>query len=355
MLAEHSGQPSLLLLVNRAQFHLLAELVSDASATRANCQRAWAHAEALLEAEPSGALAAAVQGELALLARLQGDLGQAAGFLQESLRLYQELGDRAAMVDVCLRLGDLYKGAQSYDQALRFYREANDRAENDSISLCIAVAKEKIGSVFQQMGKTTEAAQHYHDALRFHLESGDEKGQITCYRQMATMAENERRLAEAKELFQKIQTIASRCQDLILIGRSFLDLARIERRLGQTASARSACEQGLSLIVKTREYSWHALGYCELGDLERQINSNEDAIRCYEKALQASQMIGARGLMLIPQLRLGDISASIGAHGDALGWYDKAAELARSINDNRTLDLIAARLRQMQASSEGHN
>ena len=160
---------------------------------------------------------------LGVLAQQQGDYGQAWQFYQESLRIEEELGDRAGVAQTLHNLGVLAQDTGDYGQARQFYQESLRIAEELGDRAGVAKTLHQLGMLAQATGDYGQAWQFYQESLRIEEELGNRAGVATTTAQLALLEEAEGNLERALELITRAEEMFAR------LGSPYRERARRDR------------------------------------------------------------------------------------------------------------------------------
>ena len=134
---------------------------------------------------------AAFRHNLGVLAQDTGDYGQARQFYQESLRIAEELGDRAGVAKTLHQLGMLAQDTGDYGQARQFYERAAETFRDLGARREQAAVLHQLGMLAQATGDYGQARRLYEESLRIEEELGDRAGVAISLGQLGRLAELE--------------------------------------------------------------------------------------------------------------------------------------------------------------------
>jgi predicted ATPase/class 3 adenylate cyclase len=213
--------------------------------------RAWLNsALAITMAAPSMPLSrvrATALYRAGFLTHYQGDYKQAAELCEESLALFQALGDTQGIAwawyvlgSVALFQGDHAQAAPLLEASLTLFRELNDARG-------IGWALVDLGTLAQNQGNYTLARAHYEAGLVLFREVGDTRDAASCLNNLGTLAQSlgdyadaETRFTVARELFQKV---GDKWSGLVCL----LNLGEMAHARGEYARAKSLLVEGIKL------------------------------------------------------------------------------------------------------------
>ncbi len=192
--------------------------------------REWLSRALLKAPKHTLARARALRGAGALAA-LQNDHAAARALHEESLAIYQELGDRLGISTALLQLGTIthdqgdYASARSlYEQSLAMKRELGDR-------LGTAMLLNNLGIVAQQQGDHTEAKSLFEQSLLIKRELGDNLGVAISLYYLARVACQQADYLKARTLCQESLVIERDLGDKIGIADCLEGLAEVACRM----------------------------------------------------------------------------------------------------------------------------
>ena len=98
--------------------------------------------------------------------------------LNESIELFQSVGERKRLGDAYRQLGVTYRYQSNYPTALEYiylamqiYQELEDKS-------AISSAYNSIGIVMEMMGQLEEASEAHNNALQLHYELNNQQGDV---------------------------------------------------------------------------------------------------------------------------------------------------------------------------------
>jgi non-specific serine/threonine protein kinase len=143
----------------------------------------------------------------------QGDFGQAAAFLEESLALSQELHDRGEMSWAFVNLarvaeqnGDSARAALLAEQGVSLSRELGD-------AWYIAQALERLGEVVRLQGDSRRATTLYEESLALSLERGDKRNIAVVLHNLGHVKLQQGDLHQAEAYFEDSLALAQEISD----------------------------------------------------------------------------------------------------------------------------------------------
>lgn len=187
---------------------------------------------------------------LGALSTTQGDYPAAERFLQQSLSLYEELGDQwgiaASLNAIAITARDKgdYPSAQSnFERSLACWRMLTDR-------LAIARCLHNLSNVVKVRGDYARARWALREAAEIFEELGDRSGAAWSLNQQGDIAREQGEVVAAQELYQRALSAFRDAGDEWGSARSLTDLGYIGLEQGDHSAAHSAYRGALEIFVR---------------------------------------------------------------------------------------------------------
>jgi predicted ATPase/DNA-binding winged helix-turn-helix (wHTH) protein len=255
---------------------------------------------------------------LGALTTAQGDYPGAESFLQQSLSLYEELGDDSGIaaslnaLAVSARDRGEYASAQSnFERSLACWRLLSDRS---AIARCL----HNLANVVRVRGDYPRALWALREATDIFEELGDRSGAAWSINQQGDIARAQRDTAGARELYQRALTIFRETGDLWGAARSLTDLAYIDCRRGDYLAAHVACREALETFAGLGHRRGIARALEGSACLAIAQSHSDRALKLAAAAAHLRQLIGAP----LPQREQSKLDRTLQRAWKALGEAD---------------------------------
>ncbi len=186
---------------------------------------------------------------LGALATTQGDYPAAERFLEQSLSLYEELGDQSGIaaslnaLAVSARDRGDYSAAQSnFERSLACWRMLSDRS---AMARCL----HNLANVVKVRGDYPRARWALREAADIFEELGDRTGAAWSINQQGDIARAQGDVAAARGLYQRALSAFREAGDPWGSARSLTDLAYIDCEQGNHLAAHAACREALEIFA----------------------------------------------------------------------------------------------------------
>jgi non-specific serine/threonine protein kinase len=219
----------------------------------------------------------------AWLAHWQGDFERALALGQESLSIWQDVGDALGMAQalnnlgaVTQELGDYAKSRQYHEKSLAFRRQVGDRR-------AVAVSLHNLGELYLRLGDYAQARAAYEESLPLFREVGHIMGVADSLSSLGAVAQRQGDYAQARTYHEEALKNRRDRKDPMGTAESLHSLGELAARQGESAQAHRYYAQSLAIRQ-------------ELGDRMNVADSLEAlgilAAAC-EDSVQAVRLLGA--------------------------------------------------------------
>jgi predicted ATPase/DNA-binding winged helix-turn-helix (wHTH) protein len=189
---------------------------------------------------------------LGALVTAQGDFPAAKTFLQESLTLYQQIGDQwgigaslNALAISARDRGDYVCARENFEKSLASWRALSDR-------LAIARCLHNLANVVKVEGDYSSASAALSEAASIFEELGDRSGAAWSINQLGDIARDKGELKVAHDLYQRAISRFREAEDRWGLARSLTDLGQIDCEQGEHQKARAEYHEALEIFAKLR-------------------------------------------------------------------------------------------------------
>jgi predicted ATPase/DNA-binding winged helix-turn-helix (wHTH) protein len=241
---------------------------------------------------------------LGAITTAQGDFPSAQRFLEQSLAINRQTGDRWGIatslnaIGVCARdRGDYACALESFERSLSCWRELGDRL---SAARCL----HNLANVLKSPGEYARARAALEEAAAIFEELGDHSGAAWSINSQGDTAREQGDLAAARQLYERAISLFRACSDEWGAARSLTDIGYIHCEQAEYAAAYAAYREALEIFrgLGHRRGIARALEGCAC--LAAARGQAVTALRLAAAAAALRVSIGAAPLSLTEQQRL---------------------------------------------------
>jgi predicted ATPase/DNA-binding winged helix-turn-helix (wHTH) protein len=186
---------------------------------------------------------------LGALTTAQGDYQAAQHFLDLSLSLYEELGDRwgrgaslNALAISARDRGDYASAQMIFERSLECWRGLSDR-------LATARCLHNLANVVRVRGNYSAAQSALREATSLFAELGDRSGAAWSINQQGDIAREQGEMEVAREFYQQALSAFREVRDRWGLARSLADLGHVCREQGDYEAAQAAYREALNIFA----------------------------------------------------------------------------------------------------------
>lgn len=253
----------------------------------------------------------------------RGDAATARRYLQESLDLYRELGDRRQVVAALCGLGLADKYEDRLDRAAAHFEEALRNAEASGCLPDIATALNNLANVLRALGDDARAIDCLRRSIDVRRHVGDRQGLAISLNNIARVHAFRGEIREAIAATETALSVFEEIGDRkgVLIARSNLgELAHVR---SEFAKALEIFLENLSLAEKLRHERLWGTNLLAIAELELDRGNYEEALARAQRSLASAEdgpkelRARALGTVAAASAALGNLEAASDALRDA--------------------------------------
>jgi tetratricopeptide (TPR) repeat protein len=263
-----------------------------------------------------------------VLAHAQTAYRSARAQYEESLAIYQRLGDPVSIASVLHRLGNLTEEQGDFAEARRFHEESLSirRALGDQAG--IALLLNRLGNIALDQGDYRWARAQYEESLAISRELGDRRGLYSSRHLLGVVAEHEGDFALARSIYEECLPVWRELRFQVEVAWVLHGIGYAAYRQGDFPAARSRLADSLRMF-REMEYTGGLVRTLErLGGLAVAQGEMERAGRLLAAAASQRATTGGRTALSPPQEVEGDVAAvraALDAEAFAAAWAEGQA------------------------------
>ncbi len=263
---------------------LAAKGYTDLEINPVSAKQAWTETQVTAHQLGEGQWEARAEGELGIIAFLEGDSRRAATMVGDSLLSAMASGDEGGQVRMLEMLGNGFNEAKRYGEALAFFERAIKGSESTPDAGFPYMAYEGESAALASQGKVSEARDKLEHALALTMENQKLGHQTMILLLLGELAIRTGDRQAAINWLEQSGELAQKYRFYRTLGQSMIDLAGLYRDAGDLKSAeeRAAIGVNASRLVGDRYYLPRDL--TALAELKARRGSFAEAEALYENA-----------------------------------------------------------------------
>jgi CHAT domain-containing protein len=247
-------------------------------------EQSWREALAIAEKLGEAGWANRAQGELGLVAFLQGDINTSVIKLGQAMKTAETNGDAASLVRWLTLFGHGYGELGRPEQAVNFYDRALKVAATIpelQFSVMTYVGK---ADALVKLGRASEADQLLNDALEFATREGALGYQAELTYKQGLIALDRKQREQSIGLFSRAITLARQAGGNRIVAQVLLDLARIQRTVGRSQEAEETLREGVKIAREMAEPLLLPRLLAQLADIRASHRQYAEAADLFDEA-----------------------------------------------------------------------
>jgi tetratricopeptide (TPR) repeat protein len=215
--------------------------------------------------------------QLGNLHYLRGEYGEARQHYELSLRIAEGLGNRAGVASSLHQLGMLHETRGEYGEALQRYEQSLRIAEELGNRAGVASSLHNIGALHQARGEYGEALQRYEQSLRIKEELGDRAGVASSLHNIGALHQVREEYGEAQQRYERSLRIAEELGNRAGVARSLHQLGMLHEARGEYGEAQQRYERSLRIKEELGDRAGVARSLSQIGALFLKTGRYEEA------------------------------------------------------------------------------
>ncbi len=263
----------------------------------------------------------------------KGNLLKSLKEFEESLKLFEELGDRSGAARAHLflgyisgTLGDHEKAVAEVSRALDLYRKVRHKTGE---GLCLSA----LGLAHSVNRNEDQAIKHHGEAIHIFRSIGDRQSEAIAFNGQGQAYENLHDYPTALEQYQKALRLFEDNGSLDFASVALINVARIYGKVGDREQALAYYEKCLKLSRATGKVRSEANALTDIAVLYADQGNRQKTISQYQKILRFYARISDWRGEATAWNKLGDVYFRLGEKPEALRSYERAFTLSERAGD----------------------
>ncbi len=256
---------------------------------------------------------------------------EARAILNESLPIYQALGDRAGEAAALQSIGYASFSQDEYATAIDVYNRALTLARAEGARGLEASVVYNIGQVYYHLGDYQKALDLYTEALAVHRvlvnRSGEAATLSALGRVYRFLGEHQKALDHHGQALSILRAIGERMNEATSLNNS----AHVYLSLGQYRDALPLFEQSLEICLAVGNRSGEASNTNGVGLVHAGLGEYEKALGFHRRALQLFRSLGHRRAEADSLGHIGRAYDGLGDYGQARAYLQDALAIYRAV------------------------
>ena len=281
---------------------------------------------------------------IGLIYSTQGDYKRALTYLQRTLALCEALGDSARKAAVLTNIGNAYYFQGNYPEAINQYKRSLKLVEESGDHKGVSNALNNIGTIYGGLGDYAKALEYFQRDLKVREELGDKSGIAASLCNIGTVYTSQEKFDLALENLNRAADILEHSSDKRDLGTILLNMGTIYLNKDDPDRALEYYKRSLELSKASNDRYGIIFSRLVMGSAYNGQRNHKQAVAECRKALELSTESGMISAQKSACACLYEAYKALGDGNNALAFHEQMQQLQDSLNAKET----AEKLQQME-------
>ncbi|WP_286396727.1 CHAT domain-containing protein [Pseudanabaena mucicola] len=254
-------------------------------------------------------------------------------YLQQSLAIEKQIGDRNGEAAFLNDLGNAYKNFGQYQKAINLFQQSLAIYKQVGDLKGEAASLNNLGATYRNLGQYQKAIDFSLQSLAIRKQIGDRYGEATSLNELAAEYYNLGQYQKAIDYFQQTLAIYKQIGARASEATSLNNLGVAYVALGQYQKAIDYYQQSLVIQKQIGNPNGEAPSLTGLGAAYKYLGQYQKAIEYYQQSLTIYKQIGDRNSEATSLNNLGHVYDDLGQYQKAINFYQQSLAIQQQIGD----------------------
>lgn len=278
----------------------------------------------------------------------KADFNQALENYFNSLKFYEELGDKSELAILYNNIAASYNGLSNYTNALEYYLKALNIEEEANNKIGMSKCYNSIGVIYYLNENYVKTLDYYLKSANIKEELADSSGLASSYINIGELFRQQKNLSRALEFFTKSLKIAEGLKDLSSIAQATLNIGLCYKDLGNNILAREYFNKSLNIKSDINDMNGFALSLINYASTYKDEKDFKKAEIEYKKAVDVAKYLNSYDYLKVIYGALAEIYEINGDIYNSLYYF----KLYSSSKDSIIKLQSSVKLAELQAQFE---
>ncbi|MCC5597871.1 tetratricopeptide repeat protein [Nostoc favosum] len=266
----------------------------------------------------------------------QGHYERAIEFLQQSLEIAKEIGDRNIESSSLMNLGNAYSSLGQYQQAINFYEQSLEILREIGVRNPEGSFLMNLGIAYLYQGQYERAIDFYQQSLDIARKIGDRNIESSSLMNLGNAYNYRGQYQQAIDFLQQSLETARKIGNRNTEGKSLANLGVTYLSQGHYQQAIDFLQQSLETAREIGDRNSEGLSLMNLGIAYNYQGQYEQAIDFLQQSLDIAREIGDRNFEGKSLINLGLAYNYQGQYQQAIEFLQQSLDIAREIGDRNS-------------------
>jgi tetratricopeptide (TPR) repeat protein len=249
---------------------------------------------------------------------LRGDYERAWEYYERALRINEELGNREGVAASLHQVGMIQQLRGDYEQALEYYERSLEIKEELGNRAGVASSLHQVGMIQQDRGEYEQALEYYERSLKILEELGNRAGVASSLHQVGMIHQDRGEYEQALEYYERSLKINEELGNRAGVANSLHQVGMIQQLRGDYEQALEYYDRSLKIAEELGDRAGVAISLHQVGMIQQDRSDYEQALEYYERSLKILEELANRAGVAISQGQIGKLFTETGRYAEAL-------------------------------------
>ncbi|OUL37671.1 NB-ARC domain-containing protein [Nostoc sp. T09] len=268
---------------------------------------------------------------LGILKANRGEITEAITLYQQSLAIFEQIGDVQGKASTLHCLGMLKANRGEITEAIALFQQVLAIDEQTGNVQGKAATVHELGKLKANRGEITEAITLYQQSLAIIEQIGDVQGKAATLYQMGMLKANRGEITEALALYKQSLALCEQIDDIRRKAATLYQMGILKVTIGEINEAITFYKQSFAIAEQINDVYGKAAMLHEIGRLKANSGEIEAAIALFQESLAITEQIGNVQTKAMTLWWLGHIAGQQGNYNQVLDYWQLALEILQRI------------------------
>ena len=265
----------------------------------------------------------------------KGEIQKGLEYYQKSLKIKEELGDKDGIANSLNNIAMIYNIQGEIQKALKYLHKSLKIEEELGDKPGIAASLNNIGFIHESQGETQNALDYYDKSLRIQQELGDKQGIASGLNNIGSIYNNQGGVRKGLEYLHKSLRIREELGDKNGIAESLSNIGTIYDSQGETIKALEYYYKSLRIREELGDKIGIGNSLNNIGDTYLDQGEIQKGLKYFLQSLKIHEELGDKIGMAISLKNIGSIYYERGEFQKGLEYYHKSLEISEELGDKK--------------------
>lgn len=267
--------------------------------------------------------------------QLHGDYSSALKHFSESLKIFQELGDKVGLAQSYNNIGAMYNFLGDIDMTSEYYRKSLEIAQELGDKQTIATSLNNLGFIYKNQGNLTLALEYYQKSLVIANEIGEEANIANTYNNIGVLYRDMGNYTLAMKYYQNALKIQENIEYKKGMASTLGNIGHIYNLQGNIPLSLEFYNRALKIREEIGEKSSIALSLSSIGSIHKAQGDINLALEYYQKSVEIQEEIKEKSSLASSLSAIGSIYQTKGDLDSALGYYQRSLQINEDLKNKQ--------------------